>query len=673
MSHRYQKLLTPLVLPNGAVLKNRIIQPKCAPDQIQGPEEWPTEQFIHFHREAARRGNSLVILCDAFRPEVRKMPAWHDFSHSYSFNLEDPAVHNYLCQLADDVHFYGSKVLVNMHAAFPRGVSLGGRNAPRMQSAEGFMELPPGVMATREQISQVIETTSDRMKAYASWGYDGAALDAGQELMAYTDIRTDEYGGSVENRCRFILELCRRIKEKCGAGFIVHLLLSGECLHGNCGELPQGYTLEDTITLAKLAQQWGVVDLFTIRERSMVDSHPTGFTFQPYEHRCQEYVKAMKQAGVTIPLAVSGGYQEPDEMERVLEEGYADLVSVGRGQFTDPDYYLKIQEERGEDIRPCLRCNRCHGRRRAPWTSVCSVNPEFGMELKTAHMVQPVRKKKKVAVIGGGPAGMQAAITAAERGHSVTLYEKTGYLGGQLYHADHFSFKWPFHNYRLWLIGQLEKNGVTVELNHAPAPEELTQAGFDAVLAATGSVARLPHIEGMRRADGSPALPTCHDVIGRQEELGRHVIMVGCSETGIETACYLAQHGHQVTCLTRQKVLAKDTSPLHSITIAWIKYDEEAGQGYMAPFWEHFDQIQGITNATTIRVTGNSATYLDKDGVEHTVEGDSVVVCGGVEPCVDSALKYAAAAPEFYLIGDAGGGHDIQTGIRSAYGAASQL
>ena len=128
-----------------------------------------------------------------------------------------------------------------------------------------------------------------------------------------------------------------------------------------------------------------------------------------------------------------------------------------------------------------------------------------------------------------------------------------------------------------------------------------------------------------------------------------------------------------MTCLTRQKVLAKDASPLHSITIAWIKYDEEAGHGYMAPFWEHFDQIQGITNATTIRVTGNSATYLDKDGVEHTVEGDSVVVCGGVEPCVDSALKYAAAAPEFYLIGDAGGGHDIQTGIRSAYGAASQL
>lgn len=268
---------------------------------------------------------------------------------------------------------------------------------------------------------------------------------------------------------------------------------------------------------------------------------------------------------------------------------------------------------------------------------------------------------------------MQAAIIAAERGHSVTLFEKTDYLGGQLYHADHFSFKWPFRNYRLWLINQMEQKGVAVELNHAPTPEELTQAGFDAVLAATGSKAKLPNIEGMHNADGSPALPTCHDVIGREEKLGHHVVMVGCSETGIETACYLAQHGHKVTCLTRQNVLAKDASPLHSITIAFIKYDEEAKLGYMAPYWEHFDQIQGITNATTIRVTENSATYLDRDGAEHTVEGDSVVVCGGVEPCVDSAIQYATAAPEFYMIGDAGGGHDIQTSVRSAYGAANQL
>ena len=120
-------------------------------------------------------------------------------------------------------------------------------------------------------------------------------------------------------------------------------------------------------------------------------------------------------------------------------------------------------------------------------------------------------------------------------------------------------------------------------------------------------------------------------------------------------------------------MLAKDASPLHSITIAWIKYDEEAQQGYMAPYWVHFEGIRGITNATTIRVTPHSATYLDENGTEHTVEGDSVVVCGGVEPCLEVALQYVTAAPEFYMIGDVGGANDIQTGIRSAFAAASQL
>ena len=669
MSHRYEKLLTPLVLGNGAVLRNRIVQPKCAPDQIQGPEAWPTEQFIHFHREAARKGSSLVVVCDAFRPEVRKMPAWHDFAHSYTFDLDDPGVHNYFCQLADDVHFYGSKVVVDCHPELPMGVSVGGGNPPRMQSAEGFMPMPPGIMATREQMQEAIDKCVRRILMYKDWGFDGAAIGL-TGLEHETDLRTDEYGGSAENRCRFTLDLCRAIKNACGRSFIIEIMAMGEAPNGVGGTLKDGFYLDDVITFAKLAE--GLVDLITVRERSMVDSHPTGFTFSKHQHKCEEYTRAMKAAGVTIPLAVAGGYQDPEEMERLLEAGVCDLISVGRGQFTDNDYYKKVIEGRGEDIRPCVRCNRCHGRRRAPWTSVCTVNPEFGVELKTRNMVQPVDRIKKVAVIGGGPAGMQAAITAAQRGHKVTLFEKSGYLGGQLRHADYFSFKWPFKDYRLWLISQLGQLGVDVRLNCEPTPEQLTAQGFDACLAATGSAAKLPPIDGMRNPDGTPALRTCHDVIGREAELGKNVVMVGCSETGIETACYLAQNGHNVTCLTRQDVLAKDASPLHSITIAWIRVGED-GYGYMAPYWEHFDNLRGITRATTTRVTAKTVTYTDENGNEHTISGDDVIVCGGVEPCLSSALRYAAAAPEFYMIGDVGGAGDIQTSVRSAFAAASQL
>ena len=213
MSHRYQTLLTPLVLPNGAVLKNRIVQPKCAPDQIQGPEEWPTEQFIHFHRESTRRGNSLVILCDAFRPEVRKMPAWHDFSHSYSFNLADPAVHNH-CQLADDAFYLQG---AGQH---PPGVSpggLGGRpqRPPGCRVPRDSWSCPRGSWPPRSRSARSLKTTSDRLKEYADWGMTGPPwTEAGADGL-YGPSGTTSTAAALKNRCRFILELCKRIKEKC--------------------------------------------------------------------------------------------------------------------------------------------------------------------------------------------------------------------------------------------------------------------------------------------------------------------------------------------------------------------------------------------------------------------------------------------------------------------------
>ena len=313
-----------------------------------------------------------------------------------------------------------------------------------------------------------------------------------------------------------------------------------------------------------------------------------------------------------------------------------------------------------EDIRPCVRCNRCHGRRRAPWTSVCTVNPCFGVELKTKNMVQPVERVKRVAILGAGPAGMQAAITAGQRGHRVSLFEKSDYLGGQLFHADHFSFKWPFKNYRLWLISQMEKLGVEVKTNCCPEPEELKAMGFDAVLAAAGGFQEPDEMEAILERGGADLIS-----VGRGQ-------FTGCSETGIETACYLAEHGHNVTCLTRQNALAKDASPLHSITIAWISIGED-GRGHMAPFWERFPNLRGITEATTLSVTPTSVTYEDAAGAKHILEGTDVIVCGGVRPRELDALRYALCAPEFYVIGDAGGARDIQTSVRSGFAAASQL
>ena len=151
--------------------------------------------------------------------------------------------------------------------------------------------------------------------------------------------------------------------------------------------------------------------------------------------------------------------------------------------------------------------------------------------------------------------------------------------------------------------------------------------------------------------------------------------MVGCSETGIETACYLAQNGHKITCLTRQDVLAKDASPLHSITIAWDRpVHPMTGEPYLAPYWERYeDVLTGITGATTTHVTPTTVTYVDKDGTEHTLEADEVIVCGGVKPNLEGALKYSGCAPLFRMVGDMDGNADMAHAFRSAFIAASQI
>jgi len=270
---------------------------------------------------------------------------------------------------------------------------------------------------------------------------------------------------------------------------------------------------------------------------------------------------------------------------------------------------------------------------------------------------------------------MTAAIYAARRGHDVTLYEKTDYLGGQLYHAEVADFKWTIKDFRDWQVRQLDKLGVKVIMNCAPTPEMIEAEGFYAAIACTGAVPNVPKFAQDENGKLKAGLTTCVDVFKNGEDkLGKKVVIVGGSETGIETAMYLGQAGHDVTVLTRQNEVAHDAPKLHYITMSWV---DPTAPGFMGvkPEWEKpkYNGIKSVVEVTTKAVTANSVTYCDKDGNETTIECDSVVICGGMVPCQEEAIQYADSVNFFYMAGDCEAIGNIQKCTRSGYSKAMQI
>jgi NADPH-dependent 2,4-dienoyl-CoA reductase/sulfur reductase-like enzyme len=271
-------------------------------------------------------------------------------------------------------------------------------------------------------------------------------------------------------------------------------------------------------------------------------------------------------------------------------------------------------------------------------------------------MIDTPTTSKKVAVIGGGPAGMEAAIVAAQRGHKVTLYEKNYFLGGQLRHADYASFKWPLRDFKDYLIRQVAKAGVEVLLSTEATPEMIKAGGYDAIMAATGAAPNIPDIPG---AHGKNIwMPI--DVYGHEKELGENVVVVGGSEIGVETGMYLAENGHKVTLLTRQKELATDATAIH----------------YIEPFteaWEALPTFSFVLEATTTAISKDKVTYTDAKGKEKSIKADSVVISGGMNPRQEEALKFYGTANQFFLIGDCDSGGSVLKCMRSAFSTASLL
>lgn len=653
MSKQFPHLLQPIQIGKH-ILKSRMIAPQALPHYLQGSEPYPADGTIIHVANIAKNGAAIVAFGAWDDTDQRK--AGGTASHFPMFDYSDPANETYVCQLVDCIHFYDSLASIYlMPLEMPNF-----QPQPSMDKPFPMWFSPVEKVSeiTQEMIDDMIALAAKKCKYFKQLGFDMVSLQMSyREFMhigvskffsPLTNDRTDQYGGTPEGRGKVALDMCRAIKGACGSDFLIDLWIAGE-------EEAGGITVEDTVAFAKCAE--GLVDILQIRGGNINPVHPTGFNSIEGKPCTLHVAKAVKESGAKLVVAAAGGYGDPVWNEKYISEGMLDMVAIGRQFICDSDYGKKIYEDRPEDIVPCQRCAKCHvPYEKGPWVFVCSGNPKMGLMNRLDHMVAPPAYRKKVAVVGGGIAGMEAALIAAQRGHMVTLLERTAELGGQLMHADYPAFKWPLRNFKDYMIRQVLKASIDLRLNTEATPELVRSEGYDAVIVACGSHPNRLHIAGADK----PHVWMPIDVYGHEAELGHQVVVIGGGEIGTETGLYLAEAGHSVILLTRQDRLAPDATCTH-----YREMFEER--------WKAEPRFAYITEAATQAITDEAVVYRTKDGQLHQILADSVVLAGGRTANSEFALQFYGTANGFYMVGDCKTPGNVQRCMRMAYAAASQI
>jgi 2,4-dienoyl-CoA reductase-like NADH-dependent reductase (Old Yellow Enzyme family)/thioredoxin reductase len=640
-SNKYSHLLSPLQIGN-VILKNRIYSTDSFP---AGIEATLGDKGIAHYLSRAKNGAAIVTFSGTGK---------------HSINASDRAAQTQLLQLSEGVHFHGAKILASFIDCEPSGYNIGNLDAdtsggkPRAEKYRPIMGGSATKAITTDLIRKMIDDFVTKAKLFKSLGFDGIHLYMSYRssilacsLSPAVNNRTDQYGGSIENRVRLSLNLCRAIKWSCGQDFLVEAQVSGE-------EEAGGYTLEDLVHYAKLWE--GAIDILQLRGWDGTSSHPTGYNSVKGKPMTLRFAEAIKKSGAKIVVAPNGGYHDLDLCEQYIASGKTDMIAMARSFICDPEYSIKAYEGRGEDVVPCILCNKCHGpSQQGPDPTMCSVNPRLGLEDKLDKMISRPSTSKKVAIIGGGPAGMTAALVTAERGHKVTLYEKNDFLGGQLKHADYASFQWPLKDYKDYLIRQLKKAGINLLLNTKVTPEMIREKRYDAVVVAAGAEYVIPDIPG---AKGSKVFTPLF-VYGNKT-LGKTIVIIGGGLIGTQTGIHLAENGHDVTILTDLGRLAPDAPAIHYRTNLEMKYEE-------------LSNFRFITTATATGISDGMVSYFDAQGNEKSIQADGIVISLDRKPRKEEAMKFSAAASRFFVIGDCDSVGSVQTCNRSAFAAASQI
>lgn len=647
--HPYAHLFQPLRL-GRTVLKNRI---EAAPVSVANltPQAHFTPDNIAIFERKAKGGAAIVNMGEA-RIDLKT-----GISHLLCLALDDPEVMPSLI-LATDA--------IRRHNAIPAIEILhpGGRANPEYY--DGPIWAPsdaPGHLG--KDYTALDEKTIDYIvncfanAAEMAWlgGVEMVMIHGGhgwllhEFLSPLNNHRTDKFGGSLENRARISLMVVDAIRRRCPELLIEFRLSGSELVEG-------GLTIDDQVEFAKLLD--GKVDLIHVTAGTFhypeTNQHMVPSMFHPFGVNV-EFAAAIKKA-VKTPVAVVGGLDEPELMEQVLAEGKADIIAVGRSIIADAQMPGKLRGGRADDVTPCIRCNHCISESFVPYVKYssrltrCSVNPVAGREY-TEKDVCPALIPKKVLVIGGGPAGMEAAITLADRGHQVILAEKSGRLGGAIRFAGHVSFKSKLDQLVQVLIRRVERRKITVMLNTGMTPELARSLRPDAIVCAIGADPIVPPVPGVDLEIAVSAVGM-HE---HMEEIGQNVVILGGGLVGCEESILLGELGKKVTVLEMKPELCRDAPFLHHEAVLL-----------------EMERL-GITARTGMRCTGilPDGVTADQDGKEIKLPADTVIIAAGLAPKLDEAESFRSCAPEFWKIGDCRQARNVRLAIHEGYDAGSYI
>ena len=652
MQNRYPHLFSPITI-NGVTLKNRIIQTASCPHFVQGPEKYPCEGLITYHARNAAGGAAVVVM-KANQPKKVQNP------HDCCLDITDETNMHYFCQMTDAVHYYGAKacLLIQPDISLTDGWDASAGVLSEFVEGDGS-EAVYGKEATPEFLEQIADAYAECAYQGKRCGFDMGFVHMAYRLMfpgrflsPYSKRRTDAFGGDVHGRAQFPLMIARKIKDRCGKDFLLEFSCSGEE-----PELTPGVTIEDTIQLAK--EYDGLVDIIQIRGTFIDSSQPTYLNPVEIPHReaTRRITEGVRALGVSTKVTLMGGAQDPEVLDEMIANGECDLIGAARAFIADPDWPVKAQTGRADEIIPCLRCNKCHQAKFDDWNSVCSVNPEFGIQHRLVHMVPPATTPKKVAVIGGGPAGMKVALDAAQRGHYVTIYERDASIGGLLNDAGIPDTKWTLKKFRDRMVHLVEKNpSINVVLNTAATPELIEKANFDVVVPAIGAEPIIPAFPGVEADNVVTAIDALHD----HTRMGDNVVVIGGGEIGVETAIHLAENGHKAHVIEMQDRLAPDCVPIHFAILLRQRYEATGNFSFSL-------------NSRVVSISAEGVTYTDQDGASHTVPADTVVIACGMKAKTEEAYSFYNSAERCFVIGDCNKVASVQQCMRSGYATARMI